>query len=765
MIQIKTLCFLFFRDIGIILVNDFIRMDFKIAREMLKRIFAVTFAAAVLACTTAPKAQKPVEGVQNIKPDEQQSLVCKEVVGLIENYNYKKIKLNDSISSIILDRYIKALDPSKYYFLESDIKEFEAYRNTLDDDFRIGDISAPFYIFNVYLKRYNERVDYSITQIKSKYDFNQNDAYVYDREDSPWVKTTSGLDEIWKKRVKYELVNLKIAGTDDAKNVETLTKRYTSLKSQASKFNNQDVFQILMDSFTEAIDPHTNYFNPRNAEAFNQEMSRSLEGIGAVLQLENEITKISSVMPGGPAFKSKKLNAGDRIVAVAQGADGEFEDIIGWRIDNAVSKIKGPKGTTVRLKVIPVGQELSAKPQIVVLVRDKIILEEQSAKKAVKTVINDGKPYKIGIIKIPAFYADFKAASAGDPNYKSTTRDVRLLLDTLKNLDKVDAVVIDLRANGGGSLNEAIELTGLFVDKGPVVQVKDYKNNVKVYKDDDNAITWNGPLGVMIDRLSASASEIFAGAIQDYGRGVIMGTQTYGKGTVQSSIDLNSLMNSGMLAKLTELFKKKESVVGMAKKGSNSVTIVDENGVPKLGQINLTMAKFYRVNGNSTQHKGVIPDINFPSIYPLDKIGEDTEPSALPFDVVNPTVFNTVYNLANVNANLLKTHEKRMITSLDYKMLKEDIEESRKRSKETSVTLNEAKLKAERDSMEVKSLERLNKIRAQKGLAQVKKGEKLPKQEAADFIEEESMNIMVDFMKYADGVKLTKNSNMPVPAK
>jgi len=742
-------------------------MDFKTVKEMLRRIFAITFTAAVLACTASPKAQKPVEGIPNIKPDEQQSLVAKEVVGLIENYNYKKIKLNDSISSLIFDRYIKALDPSKYYFLESDIKEFEANRNTLDDDLRIGDLSAPFYIFNVYLKRYNERVDYSISQIKAKYDFNQNDTYVYDREKMPWTKSTAELNDIWKKRVKYELVNLKIAGTEEAKNVETLTKRYTSLKSQAAKFNNQDVFQILMDSFTEAIDPHTNYFNPRNAEAFNQEMSRSLEGIGAVLQSENEVTKIASVMPGGPAFKSKKINAGDKIIAVAQGADGEFEDIIGWRIDNAVSKIKGPKGTTVRLKIIPVGQELSAKPQIITLVREKIILADQSAKKIVKTVESDGKPYKIGVIKIPAFYADFKAANAGDPNYKSTTRDVRLLIDTLKNMDKVDAIVVDLRANGGGSLNEAIDLSGLFIGKGPVVQVKDYKNSVKVYKDEDSNITWDGPLGVMIDRLSASASEIFAGAIQDYGRGIVMGTQSYGKGTVQSSIDLNSLMNSGMLQQLAALFKKKEEgkKVAAPVKDINSptVTIVDKNGVPVLGQINLTMAKFYRVNGNSTQHKGVIPDVNFPSIYPLDKIGEDTEPSALPFDMVNPSTYTTVYDLNPVKGNLVKLHEKRMAKSLDYKMLKEDIAEGKKRESETSVTLNEAKLKAERDALEAKSLARLNQVRAEKGLAPIKKGDKTTKQEASDFIEDESMNIMVDFMKQSEAFKFSKNTNKSAP--
>ena len=734
-------------------------MDFKTVIEMLKRIFAITFTAAVLACTASPKAQKPVEGIQNIKPDEQQSLVAKEVVGLIENYNYKKIKLNDSISSIIFDRYIKALDPSKYYFLESDIKEFEANKTTLDDDLRIGDLSVPFYIFNVYQKRYNERVDYSISQIKNKYDYNQNDTYVYDREKLPWAKTTAEMNELWKKRVKYELVNLKIAGTDDAKNIETLTKRYANLKSQAAKFNNQDVFQILMDAFTESIDPHTNYFNPRNAEAFNQEMSRSLEGIGAVLQSENEVTKIASIMPGGPAFKSKKLNAGDKIIAVAQGADGEFEDIIGWRIDNAVSKIKGPKGTTVRLKVIPSGQDLGSKPQIITLVREKIILAEQSAKKVVKTVESDGKPYKIGVIKIPAFYADFKAANAGDPNYKSTTRDVRLLIDTLKNMDKVDAIVVDLRANGGGSLNEAIELSGLFVGKGPVVQVKDYRNSVKVYKDEDNNIVWDGPMGVMIDRLSASASEIFAGAIQDYGRGIVMGTQSYGKGTVQSSIDLNSLMNSSMLQKLAAMFKKNEENKKAENLAGKTVTIVDKNGVPQLGQINLTMAKFYRVSGNSTQHKGVIPDVNFPSIYPLDKIGEDTEPSALPFDMVNPSTYATIYDLNAVKTNLVKLHEKRMAKSLDYKMLKEDIAESKKRENETSVTLNEAKLKAERDALEAKSLARLNQVRAAKGLPALKKGEKATKEDVLDFIEDESMNIMVDFMKQTESLKLTKNLN------
>jgi len=710
-------------------------MEFKIFKQMLRRILLVTFTAAVLACSAAPKPQQLVDGIANIKPDEQQSLVAKEVVTLIENYNYKKIQLNDSISSVILDRYIKALDPSKYYFLASDIKEFEQFRNSLDDDLRNGDLSAPFYIFNVYLKRYNEWIAFSLQNVKTKFDFNTNDKYVYDREKLPWAASRTSLNEIWQKRLKYEMINLQIAGTSEAKNIETLTKRYQSQKSQVAKVNNQDVFQTLMDAFTESIDPHTNYFNPTNATAFNEDMARSFDGIGARLMVENEVVKISEVIPGGPAFKSKQLNAGDRIVAVAQG-NKEFEDIIGWRIDNSVSKIKGPRGTTVRLKVIPAGQDLSSKPVIIALVREKIVMEEQSAKKSVKTIQSNGKAYKIGIITVPAFYADFKAASAGDKNYKSTTRDVRLLIDSLKSRDKVDAIMMDLRSNGGGSLVEAIDLTGLFIDRGPVVQVKDMRGRIDVSQDTNPGVSWDGPFAVMVDRLSASASEIFAGAIQDYGRGIILGTQTYGKGTVQSSIDLNKLLNPSMLQRLASLINKTAVVKGEAAQEA-----------PQLGQINLTMAKFYRVNGSSTQHKGVMPDVVFPSIYPLDKIGEDTEKSALPWDVIPRSNFNPVADLSPLKTELVNRHKARMEKSTDYKLLVQDIEDMQKRDKETSIILNQAKLKAERDSLEAKSLERTNLIRTSRGLAPLKKGEKVKKEETYDFIEDESLKVIVDMIE------------------
>jgi carboxyl-terminal processing protease len=716
-------------------------MDFKLFKEMLKRILLVTFTAAVLACqAAAPKPQKLVEGIPNIKPDEQQSLVCKEIVALIENYNYKKITLNDSISSVVLDKYIKALDPYRSYFLASDIKDFEQFRNTLDDSFRLGDLSAPFYIFNVYSKRYNETLDYAIAHIKDKYDFNQNDTYVFDREKMPWVASTTALNDIWKKRVKYELINLDIAGSTAAKNVETLTKRYQNLKSQSAKLNNQDVFQIIMDAFTETIDPHTNYFNPDNAEKFNEDMARSFEGIGARLRMENDVLKIDEIIAGGPAFKSKLLNAGDRIVAVAQ-ATGDFEDITGWRIESAVAKIKGPKGTKVRLKIIPVGHDMSAKPVTIELVREKIVMEDQSAQKSVKTIQSEGKAYKIGIITVPGFYADFRAANAGDPNYKSTTRDVKLLIDTLKNRDKVDAIVMDLRANGGGSLVEAINLTGLFIDKGPVVHVKDLKGDIDVQEDERPGAAWEGPFGVMVDRLSASASEIFAGAIQDYGRGVIIGTQTYGKGTVQQSIDLNKLVNPSILQRLASLVQadkmNKTSVISSKGKGETA---------PQLGQINLTMAKFYRVNGSSTQHKGVMPDIILPSFYPMDKIGEDTEPSALPWDEVQKSNFTPVADLTAIRPELIKRHNERMEKSLDYKSLVQDIADMQKRELETSVTLNQAKLKIERDSLEAKSVDKINKLRVARGLLPVKKGDKVKKDENFDLFEDESMRVMADFI-------------------
>jgi carboxyl-terminal processing protease len=682
-----------------------------------------------------------VVSVNDLKPDLQQSVVAKSLVELIENFHYQKVAVDDDFSSVVFDEYLKALDGGRSYFLQSDIADFEKFRLTMDDDVRTGDLSVPFYIFNVYQKRYNDRVNFALKEIEKKFSFTSNDTYTYDREKLPWLKSESESNSLWSKRIKYEMLNLKITGTEEAKIKETLKKRYENLISQSTKFNQQDVFQIFMNSFTGTVDPHTSYFVPNKAQEFNEDLARTFEGIGARLQLDNEVVKIAEIIPGGPAFKSKAIQANDRIIAVAQGKAGEFVDVIGWRLDVTVTKIKGPKGTIVRLKVIPAGQELSSTPKIVELVRDKVVLEDQSAKRTIKTITSGGKSYKIGIIQLPAFYADFKAMQAGDPNYKSTTRDVRLLLDTLKR-EKVDAVVLDLRSNGGGSLPEAISLTGLFIKSGSVVQVRDRRNEIEVSEDEDESIAWTGPLGVLIDRFSASASEIFAGAIQDYGRGVIIGNQSYGKGTVQQGIDMSRVISTTdkLMLKGAQTVSTKGSQADS--KGAN----VTRTNAPEFGQINLTMAKFYRVNGSSTQHKGVVPDIEFPTVFPKDKYGESSEPSALPWDTIAPSQFSRLASLDEVKRKLIALHQERMKTSVGFKDLQEDIAEFAKREAETSITLNEAKLKKERDEQEAKSLLRENQKRIAKGLAPLKKGEIKPKEDI-DFIRDEGLQIIADFIQ------------------
>lgn len=721
---------------------------------MLKKIFLALFMVAAFSCKANLSVNTEVDGSNNLSPEPQQEIIARKLVDVMENYNYKKIKVNDSLSSVIFDGYLKRLDPTRNYLLASDVKELERYRTQLDDQLREGDLSVFFKIFNTFQKRYQERIKYSITQIDKPFDFTKNEVYVYNREKLPWLNSAAEADDLWQKRIKYDLLNLRIAGgststtllkpnnanqqpepsvqdTSAAKNRETLKKRYQNLLSQATKTNSQDAFQIIMDSFTESIDPHSNYLIPVRAQDFNEDMARSFTGIGATLQLENEVVKVASVVPGGPAFKAKTLHAGDKIIAVAQGNE-DFVDIIGWRLDHTVQKIKGPKGTTVRLKIIPAGQELSSEPKIISILRDRVVLEEQSAKKKIKTVVSDGKTYKIGIIDIPGFYLDFDAYGKGDPNYKSTTRDVKLILDTLKR-EKVDGIVIDLRSNGGGSLIEAIELTGLFIKTGPVVQVKDMRKT-EVNQDEDPTVLWDGPLGVMVDRFSASASEIFAAAIQDYNRGIVTGTQTYGKGTVQSAIKMDRFITA-----VDELILKTKGG-----KASESAT-----GTPKFGQINLTMAKFYRINGSSTQHKGVIPDVQFPMIFPADKYGESSEPSALPFDKIRPAPFTPVSNLASTKAILIKQHEARMKTSTEYKYLLEDIQQFKKREAENSVTLNEAQLKKERDEQEAITLARNNQRRALQGLPALKKGEVMPKADN-DFIQDESLKVIADFIQLKD---------------
>jgi len=706
---------------------------------MFKNIYMFLVMGTALACQAATTS-KPVkvDGSTNLQADQQQSIVAKEVASMVSQYNYKKVALNDSLSAVVYTRYIKALDENHNYLLATDIKDFDRYKTALDDDLKAGNLTDVFYIFNVYQKRYLERINYSLTQLDKNYDFTTNETFTYDREKEPWVGSEGDMNKLWNQRVKYDLLNLKLASTDLAKNRETLRKRYKNLLSQANKLSNQDVFQTFMDAFTESVDPHTNYFNPANAANFNIEMSRSLEGIGASLLSENEYVTIKSVVAGGPADKSKLVNVDDRIVGVAQGKNGEFQDIVGWRTENAIALIRGTKGTIVRLKLLPKGAAGAVKPKIVEMVREKIVLKDQLVKKEIRTYNQNGKTVKIGIINVPAFYIDFNAYRAKDPNYQSTTRDVKLILDTLKRAN-VDGVILDLRQNGGGSLIEAIELTGLFIKNGPVVQVRDTRNRVEVDQDEDTSVAYAGPLAVMTDRFSASASEIFAGAIQDYGRGLIIGTQTYGKGTVQSAIELDKVISPSIKDMLTSLSKKPTTT------GAES----------KFGQLNLTVAKFYRISGSSTQHKGVMPDITFPSIIPLDKYGEDTEPSALPFDMIAKSTYTKAGDLSPVIPELTKMHEQRMSTNANYKYMLEDIADYQKRQNETSITLNENELKKQRDTDEAKAFERNNLRRQALGLAPLKKGQTRPKNEDLDFLKKEAGQILTDYISLDKSSRLT----------
>ena len=683
------------------------------------KLFSITSVLAILSLTAFSYCA-PDTTIKVLHPDEKQIEVSRQVASLIANYNYKKVPIGDSLSRLIFDNYLKSLDDNRVYFFEKEVIEFKENRDLMDDQMVMGDLEPAYHMFNVYLERYVNRIQFMIAQLpNTPFDFTKNESLVYNREKLPFMQTQAEMDAYWMQRLKYDLLNLKLAGTDEAKSKETLKKRYENLLSQIAKIESYDAFQSLMTAYTESIDPHTNYFNPNNAAKFNIDMARSLEGIGATLKFENDFVMVAAVVPGGPADKSGQIAIDDKFVAVAQG-DGEFVDIVGWRLDNAIQLIRGAKGTTVRLKIVSKGQDI-ASPKIISIVREKIVLQDQSVKKEIKTIKSNGKEIKIGIIDIPAFYADFKAYQAGDLNYKSTTRDVKLIIDSLKAA-KVDAIVVDLRSNGGGSLMEAIDLTGLFLKQGPVVQVRDTKNKIEVGEDDDPSILWDGPMAVLIDRFSASASEIFAAAIQDYGRGIIIGTQSFGKGTVQNSIDLDQMMGEGA-----------SKVIG---------------NTNKFGQINLTIAKFYRINGSSTQHKGVSPDIAFPMVFAADKYGESAEPAALPWDEIKRSNYKTLANIAPIKRVLIEKHDKRMKGNKDFEYLLADIKELKLRDAETSATLNEMAAKKERDEKEAESLARDNEKRIARGLAPIKKGDPKPKAEKAfDFMLEESCVIVSDFVQ------------------
>ncbi|MFK5736859.1 carboxy terminal-processing peptidase [Pseudomonas urmiensis] len=612
---------------------------------------------------------------ESLQPDRDEVVASLNVVELLKRHHYSKPPLDDARSVIIYDSYIKLLDPSRSYFTASDIAEFDKWKTQFDDFLKAGNLDPGFTIYKRYLNRVKSRLDFALVELNKgvdKIDFTAKESLLVDRKDAPWLKNEAELDDLWRKRVKDEVLRQKIAGKDPKQIQETLTKRYKNQLARLNQTRAEDIFQAYINTFAQSYDPHTNYLSPDNAENFDINMSLSLEGIGAVLQSDNDQVKIVRLVPAGPAAKTKQVAPADKIIGVAQG-NKEMVDVVGWRLDEVVKLIRGPKGSVVRLEVIPASNAPNDQTsKVVSITREAVKLEEQAAKKSVLKLKQDGRDYKLGIIEIPAFYLDFKAYRAGDPEYKSTTRDVKKLLTELQK-EKVDGVVIDLRNNGGGSLQEATELTSLFIDKGPTVLVRNADGRVDVLEDENTGAFYKGPLALLVNRLSASASEIFAGAMQDYHRALIIGGQTFGKGTVQTIQPLNH------------------------------------------GELKLTLAKFYRVSGQSTQHQGVLPDIDYPSIIDTKEIGESALPEAMPWDTIRPVIRPAADPFKPFLAELKARHDARSAKDAEFAYIRDRLALTQKLMNEKTVSLNEQERRARHDEIEAKQLALENIRRKAKG--------------------------------------------------
>ena len=681
-------------------------------------ISAILFCLVLPSVTANQAVTSTSLAINELHPEAKHDNLDQTIVGLLTHYHYRQNKLNDQQSSAILDAYLEALDFNRSFFLASDIAAFKKYRFSLDNYLQAGDLQPAYEIFNIYQQRLAERTARLRVQLERPINFNIDESVNLDRKEAPWATSKAELDEIWRKRIKHELLLLILDGKSLAEAKENLLKRYEGRLRRTAQSNSEDVFQIYMNAVSRSFDPHTAYFSPRTTENFNIQMRLSLEGIGTVLRMEEEQITVVELVPGGPAALSKQLHPDDKIVGVAQGDDGPMVDVVGWRLDDVVELIRGPRASVVRLKIIP-AKGGPGVVQTIRLVRDTIKLEKQAAQSAIKTVPGAQSNLKIGVITIPTFYSDFAAAQRGDSNYRSTARDVRRILKELKH-DQVDGIVIDLRQNGGGSLQEAVELTGLFIKKGPVVQVRNAKGSIEIEDDPDPSVLYEGPLAVLVNRYSASASEIFAGAMQDYGRAIVIGDPTFGKGTVQTLIDLNRFIP-----------KSKDT----------------------LGQLKLTIAKFYRINGSSTQHRGVIPDILYPSAFNDNEVGESAQEFALPWDEIQPIHYQRSQQLTPLLPELNRLHELRMTNQPEYTQLLQDIEEAKKARTDTTVSL----LKSERESEQTlelsKQRSRENQRRINLGMAPLGDDDEIPEleeDEAPDLLLDESVHILADLIALLD---------------
>jgi len=647
-------------------------MNINTIRLFLVSLLAVLVVPALLLQPPAGQASAAAEQAVSLSPETKHRFASRLASRFMTSYHYRKPELDEAFSQRVFDQYLSALDPNRMYFTAADVEALSEYRSHMADTVRTADLEPAYEIFNRYVERSDERIDHALRLLESGFDFAIDEEYRFDRSEEPWAESVEELDELWRKRVKNDWLRLKLTDQSDEEIVETLSERYENLRRRIHEFNSEEVFSFFLNAFTRSIEPHSAYMSPRTSENFEISMRLSLDGIGAMLQRETEYTTVVEIVPGGPADLDGRLQSGDRIVGVGQGDDGDIVDVVGWRLDDVVDKIRGERDTVVRLEVLPADTGLSGPSKVIRIVRNEVKLEEQAASSEVIELPAGDRTRRIGVIRVPVFYVDFEGRSRNEPNYRSSTRDVRKLINELKHQD-IDGLVMDLRGNGGGALVEATTMTGLFIDTGPVVQVRDSRGKVELKTDNEPGMAWEGPLGVLVDRRSASASEIFAAAIQDYGRGVIIGEPTFGKGSVQNLINLDNMA-----------------------RGEDT----------QLGQLKLTMAQFYRVAGGSTQNKGVVPDIRLPTPGDPEEYGESALDFAMPWAQIDATDYEPVADLEPLIELARHRHEMRLESDQELIELVEDMAEWEADSDRETISLLVSKRREEMKEAEARRAER-----------------------------------------------------------
>ena len=663
--------------------------------------------APAVANTEAPDSDEP------LAPESRHENIGELVTQFVQRSHYLHVAVNDELSSGVMDRYLESLDRNRMYLLESDIEYFEKFRYQLDDIVRSEPLDPVFDMFSIYRTRVRERFDYALSQLESEPDLTISEEYQFDRTESPWATTSDELDELWRRRVKNDVLNLALADKPWEETREVLMKRYTRYLKRMDQVKNDDVFETFMNAFAHTLDPHSSYLSPRNSEEYRIQMSLSYFGIGASLQTEDDYVHIVNIIAGGPAFKDGSLQPEDKIIGVGQGADGTIVDVIGWRLDDVVDLIRGPADTVVRLQIIPAGALAGEGNKELSLTRGQVKLEEQAAKSEIVKVPRDGREWSIGVINVPSFYRDYRAQNSGDKDFTSTTTDVKRLIGELEE-EGIDGLIIDLRNNGGGHLTEATALSGLFIDNGPVVQLRNSNGRISRLDDPDPVarVAYNGPLAVLVNRFSASASEIFAAAIQDYARGVIIGQETFGKGTVQNLYSLDQYLQP--------------------------------EGDQGFGQLTLTIGKYYRVTGESTQHRGVNPDINLPSPINSEEIGESVRDSALPWDTIQTTRFRASEPLNSTIQSLTVNHSERAKDDPNFQYLMQYIEEDRESRSQKTVSLSLDERRTDRENNRARALELENERRMALSLEPIESLEDLDDEDRPDVQLDQAADIVTD---------------------